>query len=340
MLVCDKALWHGSGRYNYAYTVPTRTPLTGARPPASTLGLAASIALLPVLPSAASTSTAWSAQHVLPTSGPPTSGPSTSGSPVSTPARPTLPTFRLASSFPPIPGKLAQRIQALEFVEMRELLPDNVALAERLEALPTWVQPTKHPEQREVGSLLIWVSSFATYVAVVAQAHPDRVTDMLAYMRLIVREARKYGGNGWLTYDTVFRRNQAGRPNPWNFLDPSLHMAYIGGQSTQPLIPCHHCNEVDHCSEDCAIAPTVTPTKSVASRNPDRPQPPRSAKRPLAGRYPSAPKRICISWNRGKCLFPGACSYSHTCATCREEHQAKDCPHTPADSTFKQAKAT
>ena len=74
---------------------------------------------------------------------------------------------------------------------MRDLLPDNLALAECLETLPTKLIPTKQPEQREVGSLLTWVSSFATYVAVVAQTHPTRVTDMLAYMCLIIREARK-----------------------------------------------------------------------------------------------------------------------------------------------------
>lgn len=110
------------------------------------------------------------------------------------------------------------------FVEMRELLPDNVALAECLEALPMHVPLSKQPEQREVGSLLTWVSSFATYVAIVANAHPNRVPNMLAYMRLIIREAIEYSGNGWLTYDSVFTRNQASQATPWDFLDPLLHM--------------------------------------------------------------------------------------------------------------------
>jgi hypothetical protein len=68
-----------------------------------------------------------------------------------------------------------------------------------------------------------WLSSFATYVAIVAQAHPERVGDMLAYMRLIAREASKFGGTGWLTYDTVFRRNREGSSAPWNVIDASLH---------------------------------------------------------------------------------------------------------------------
>ncbi len=81
-------------------------------------------------------------------------------------------------------------------------------MAERLEALLTHLgQPHRQAEQREVGSLITWIASIATYIAVVSQSHSNRVLDMLAYMRLIVKEAHKHGGQGWLTYDTGFRRN-------------------------------------------------------------------------------------------------------------------------------------
>ena len=36
--------------------------------------------------------------------------------------------FLLASSFAPVSPKLVKKIQKLEFVELRELLPDNMAL--------------------------------------------------------------------------------------------------------------------------------------------------------------------------------------------------------------------
>ena len=133
------------------------------------------------------------------------------------------------------------RIQALEFVDMRELLPDNLALAERLAALPQGLAPPKPPGEREITgdkALLTWVSSFATYVAIVAEAHPSRVGDMLAYLRLIVREAGKFGGNGWLTYDSVFRRNHEGLSTPWNFIDTSLHQVYIENQQGKMAVPC------------------------------------------------------------------------------------------------------
>ena len=82
-----------------------------------------------------------------------------------------------------------KKIKASEYVDMRELLPDNIALSERLAALPSGLAPAKPPGEREIGgekALFTWVSSFATYVAIVAEAHPGRVRDMLAYMRLII----------------------------------------------------------------------------------------------------------------------------------------------------------
>ena len=313
--------------------------ITSSGSPATTPLSLSSIPLLPAAPLGTPTLT-LPTSALLPTSSlPSTVWCSYQSQPLPPASAPTTPPFQLASSFAPIPGKLTRRIQALEFVEMRELLPDNLVLAERLETLPARLTPAKSPEQREVGSLLTWVSSFATYIAVVAQAHPDRVADMLAYMRLIIREARKYGGNGWLTYDMVFRRNHEKKSVPWNYIDPSLHTAYIGGQGLPPLTPCRHCNEVDHRSEDCAIAPTLAPTKTPSFREPDRSQSFRSGKRPppsFQGTPGPPQKRICISWNKGKCSFPGACSYQHICASCQASHPAKDCPLTPADSAFKQ----
>ena len=143
---------------------------------------------------------------------------------------------------------------------MRELLSDNMVLVEKLKALPLCLgNPSKHAELREIGSRLTWVLSFATYVAIVSGAHPDWVADILAYIRLIIREAHKHGGQGWLTYDTVFRHNHQGTSQWWNVLDPALHMAYIAGQGSATKVSCRHCNEADHATEDCALAP-MTPS--------------------------------------------------------------------------------
>ena len=140
---------------------------------------------------------------------------------------------------------------------MKELLPDNVTLAEQLEALPSTTASTNAP-LREVASITSWTCAFATYIAVVAQAHPARVCDMLVYMRLILREAQKYKeGMGWLTYDSVFRQNNQGVMTRWDTLDPSLHTAFIGCQGIPATPPCRHCRGVDHIAANCALSPLI-----------------------------------------------------------------------------------
>ena len=46
-------------------------------------------------------------------------------------------------------------------------------------------------------------------------------------------------------------------------------------------------------------------------------------------------RNICLSWNKGTCVFPSSCTYRHLCATCLQQHKARDCPRTPDNSIYK-----
>ena len=95
----------------------------------------------------------------------------------------------LSPALDPIPQRLVQRIQGGRFLEMRELLSDNIALHEQLEAVQAQGNLTPLPaavwtRQREVPLLISWLYCFMAYVAV---STPDRSTrDMLAYCQLIM----------------------------------------------------------------------------------------------------------------------------------------------------------
>ena len=99
----------------------------------------------------------------------------------------------------------------------------------------SWIgSPEDHGWKRNQGVRRpYYPGSFATYVAIVAQAHPGLTADMLAYMYLIVREASKFWGMGWLTYDANFRRNKEGLSVPWNAIDSSLYHIFIANQKTR-----------------------------------------------------------------------------------------------------------
>ena len=112
----------------------------------------------------------------------------------------------------------------------------------------------------------------------------------------------------------------------WNTLIPGLQASTIlGQQQAGPGLFCTLCRQVDHTRSQCALGclepPPVTSAASVQA-------PP-----VVQGRR----KRLCISWNRGECIFPeGECRYFHECPTCKvTDHRARDCSKTPETSIYK-----
>ena len=91
------------------------------------------------------------------------------------------------------------------------------------------------------------MSCFLTYMAV---RTPDTGTRyMLTYARLILQEAIRHEGSGWLHYDRVFRKQAAIDPIiQWNSLQPSLHASAILGQKTIEGSFCTLCKGYDHSS--------------------------------------------------------------------------------------------
>ena len=125
---------------------------------------------------------------------------------------------------------------------------------------------------------------------------------------------------------------QLGQPHsPGNELNASLHAATVMSLRAGDKKPCKLCREPDHTDSQCALALLQFP----------QPQPhqPLSSMSPPAGKRVARPEtleRICSSWNKGRCAFPGSCRFRHVCASCRcKGHRARDCDETRADSPYK-----
>ena len=260
---------------------------------------------------------------------------------------------KLSSTFPPFPAKLVTKVQGGQYVDMKGLLTDNIALQSQLDALhsqPAVQLPAAvRPRLREVGSPLVWIYCFLAYAAL---RTPDQATrNLLTYARLLMREALHHGGLGWLEYDRVFRQQAALDPTcQWNKLNASLFAATVLCSRSTPGTACSLCQEADHQTQDCALgffqhppSYSSTPPSSGWSQHhihpaqgaPSRRSPPATGQ-PRRTIRPETVKKICVSWNRGVCSFPGSCSFRHICATCQtKDHQARDCPDTPDDSEYK-----
>ena len=236
----------------------------------------------------------------------------------------------------PFPPKLVSKVLSGVYVDMKELLGDNIALLQQLESLnmvttlPALPGVMK-PKLREITSLASWLYCFLAYAALRC---PDQATrDRLAYARLIVHEAQRHGGQGWREYDRVFRQQAAlDHTLKWNELHPAIQAstlfncrpgaaALVNGQSPSTGMFCSVCRGVDHTAVQCALA-YQQPGPATGSSTVDGLQPPRPAKK----RATVAAHSLCISWNRGKCIFPSSCTFRHICSVCFQQHPAIECP--------------
>ena len=116
-----------------------------------------------------------------------------------------------------------KRIQAGEFLDMAELLPDRLGIragcADKDEKKPKL-------KKRRVTGILEWVQCYCIYTAVVLAKFPERNLDMLGYMALIVEACMEYEGDSWLGYDRRFRQMVAATPGAtWPSLARRGHIA-------------------------------------------------------------------------------------------------------------------
>ena len=225
---------------------------------------------------------------------------------------------RLSSTFSPLPAKLVTKIQAGHFIEIKELLVDNIALQRQLDAIqaqPAYPLPAAaRPCMRDIDSPLTWAYCFLAYAAV--QTTEASIRNLPTYGRLIIRESQRHGGVGWLEYDKVFRLQAALEGSlPWNELSPSLFASTIlsaragpssfctlsgGGPSGIPV-------RSGVLSGSLWLPPNpsraVGTARCLAATPPTQP-PPLPATQPTSRRVmrPEMLERICVSWNKGRCV--------------------------------------
>ena len=130
--------------------------------------------------------------------------------------------------------------------------------------------------------ILTWVEAFNSYAAVLNSYFPHRARDLSAYMALIIRTAKRFGGRAWLQYDRAFRREaEASFLQDWSAMKPDLYNYYTAahGNSSSPL---------------------------HAQTSPKR------FRREPRGSPES--RELCISWNQGRCVSPREdCRFRHAC---------------------------
>ena len=234
--------------------------------------------------------------------------------------------FMLSEALPVVPARLVKKISRGEFVDMSELLKDNMELERRRAAYggePSQGQLAGRTGRREIPDIMSWLHSFSLYAAIMCEHHPKKTREMWAYQATMIAEARRCGGRGWLLYDAAFRQQAAAATNlervDFSRINQSLYattfLAYGGrGQF------CTTCMQPDHTAEECALHPNrALPVVRVSEEPAERRPRPTEARRGKG-----AGKRPCFGWNDGQCPYQ-YCKYDHVCARCHGNHRREAC---------------
>ena len=230
---------------------------------------------------------------------------------------------------PPIPAKAVEKIRAGAYIDLKELLVDNIALTERLQEFGQSLAihaPQSTFKLRSIPDPLTWVFCFLGYMAAATDSPMTR--DMAAYAQIVIQQSRKHPGRGWLAYDQLFRQQRAAGINiPWNDLASSIMAATVLRSGDC----CSLCHSPDHTTEQCACAlfADSRPNEKQASA---QGQAGRSTRlkpypQPLSASASSS-EEACRRFNRGTCPNTGGnCAYAHTCLSCGSTtHGSARCP--------------
>ena len=206
-----------------------------------------------------------------------------------------------------LPRKLCEKISALEFVEMNELLPETWSAVTAVDA-----GVIKLPSRRSpVTDIVVWTECYAMMSAVLVERYPIKAPHLFAYLRRIARAARSFRGPAWVAYDRMFRRQALARRSlDWGIEDPGLYSEAFVGQA-QAVARCTHCLSELHSAEACPDLPRFVGLSVQQAGS--------------SAKSGSSSRDVCKKFNEGRCNHR-PCRFLHLCMACNKPHPVTRCP--------------
>ena len=197
----------------------------------------------------------------------------------------TVPTlqqpFIFGPGFSPVPYKLVSQITSGKFIDLAELLSDNLRDNEAepqllLDGRLVLTTTSKRP-RRSIDDIMSWSEAFSIYSLILASHYPSWWRDLTLYKLLILCTYRQFQGNAWLRYDRAFREHAAAaRLTDWSSINVQLFNFHAAASSVR-----------------------------------------RSFTEPSRG----SSAIVCRSWNNGFCVAPSSlCRFAHRCSICSSNH--------------------
>ena len=102
-----------------------------------------------------------------------------------------------------LPARLIARIESLEFIEMYELLQETWLPYTTADTSTQAITLRLPRRSTPVTDISVWVECYCLMAAVLGARYPASASNFWAYLRRIVRCARTFDCQNWVTYDSL-----------------------------------------------------------------------------------------------------------------------------------------
>ena len=212
--------------------------------------------------------------------------------------------FVIGPGYASVPYKLVAKITGGQFIDLAELLPDNIQTQE--------IEPQAFLEGKlavagskkrivEIEDIVTWIEAFTIFSMILCNSFSVRWRDLNQYKLLIIQTAKRFPGKSWLNYNIAFRKDAAATGSTdWSRMNADLFNS--------------------HTRSPASLSTTSGPIASSSS-TPAEPQVPSGSRQS---------SQYCHSRNDGRCRWPfRRCRFHHSCETCDKDHPSIHCPQRP-----------
>ena len=235
-------------------------------------------------------------------------------------AAPMANTRESSSIVPTVPRKLLDKITRGEYIELEDLLPENVGAGSEPLELSTANGEGRRvslnlcvTKKRSIVDFTAWLEAYTIYMACALKHVPFRALELVTYQHIICTANQQFATPAVLGYDRAFRAAVATTSARWDAIDQSLWSLHL---IRAPRPSCPRCTT--HHSRDRCPQYLAGP-HAPAGTNTSRPTQPF-----LAGA--GSTRQICLNFNRGRPCQHQPCERLHVCSTCGDRgHPAARC---------------
>lgn len=204
--------------------------------------------------------------------------------------------FVVSPGYSPVPFKVVSQITVGKFVNLEDLLAENITITEQ--ELQLWFNGhlvllhTPKKPKRQITIIASWMEAFSIFYLILCSYFLHCWKDLTSNKLLILRTYRQFSGFCWLNYDRAFREHAATvKLTDWSSMNVQIFNYHTAGAQVR--------------TRPASFSPVSS--QAEASGN-------------------ASSKVICHSRNAARSIAANPqCRFRRACSRCRGDHRATSC---------------